>query len=731
MYGRPMRLTIAPFFGPAALILAFILGCNDSSTGPESATLARVDLVSGDGQTGVVAEQLPQALKAKLLDANGRVVSGQTVSFRVASGGGSMFSGVGVSNAEGLVQDFWTLGTSVTEPQRVEVRAVNPATGQPVVYATFTATARPAAAAALAKVTGDAQPGIVGSALSSQLAVRVTDRYANPVPAVSVAWNAAQGTVSPTAATSDAEGMTRVTWTLGTTAGAQTASAAVAGITPATFSATAAPAAIAAIIASSGTGQSAVVGTALAQPLIVRVADAFGNPVGGVTVGWTVVAGGGSLSASSSTSDASGLASVQLTLGTVAGTQRVRASVTGVQPLEITAVAQSGPVAQLQVVGGNDQTGVVNTRLPVPFAVKALDQYGNVVANAVVSWTIETGNGSVSPAQSSTGDDGVARSTMTVGTTEGFNSAMASTGLAQPVRFTARVILAQRWVPMSSPTSSNLNAIWGRSASDIFAVGDAGAIIHFDGSSWQTQSSGTSVSLGRVWGLPNGKVYATNNADVLLEYDGTRWSRVTMPTAPGQHHGITPNMWVNSPTAAVANVNDPYENGEQDSIMVWDGTIWTTAYRGVRSATSPWMAPTGQILVGQSEVGRPGLLFDGTTWRTGVWGGRTFNFAGASFNDVWVHGNRLAGCCTLKHFNGSYVDFEYPNDYNDLREPWFVSWEEIYLFNPRGVGGLHRLTPDDRTIGHDEGIDGTAIWGASATDLFVVGSGGTIYRRTP
>jgi hypothetical protein len=77
------------------------------------------------------------------------------------------------------------------------------------------------------------------------------------------------------------------------------------------------------------------------------------------------------------------------------------------------------------------------------------------------------------------------------------------------------------------------------------------------------------------------------------------------------------------------------------------------------------------------------------------------------------------------------VDYTYGTNYTDGRQPWFVSTSELYLFAAGGAPGLRRMTPDDSFDGHDEGIDGNAIWGASATDLFVVGSGGTIYRRTP
>jgi hypothetical protein len=44
---------------------------------------------------------------------------------------------------------------------------------------------------------------------------------------------------------------------------------------------------------------------------------------------------------------------------------------------------------------------------------------------------------------------------------------------------------------MSSGTIQNLYDIWGSSGSDVFVVGQAGTILHYDGSTWSPISSGT------------------------------------------------------------------------------------------------------------------------------------------------------------------------------------------------------------------------------------------------
>lgn len=83
------------------------------------------------------------------------------------------------------------------------------------------------------------------------------------------------------------------------------------------------------IVKTSGDAQQATLGTTLGAPLVVTVSDGHGVAVSGATVTWTVAAGNGSLSAASSTTDASGHASVHWTLdGTYLATSAT-ASTTG------------------------------------------------------------------------------------------------------------------------------------------------------------------------------------------------------------------------------------------------------------------------------------------------------------------------------------------------------------------------------------------------------------------
>ena len=82
----------------------------------------------------------------------------------------------------------------------------------------------------------------------------------------------------------------------------------------------------------------------------VQVTDASGNPVVGVTVTFTVTAGGGSVTGGSSPTGLGGIAQVtSWTLGTVAGSNTLDASVGSLAPVAFEAAAQAGPPAKLAI----------------------------------------------------------------------------------------------------------------------------------------------------------------------------------------------------------------------------------------------------------------------------------------------------------------------------------------------------------------------------------------------
>jgi hypothetical protein len=86
------------------------------------------------------------------------------------------------------------------------------------------------------------------------------------------------------------------------------------------------------------------------------------------------------------------------------------------------------------------------------------------------------------------------------------------------------------WTPSTSFGTKQLNAIWGSSNTDIFVVGNAGTIGHFDGGAWTAMTSPVPQNLNAVWGSSGSDVFVAGGAGVILHYDGTSWHRLTSGT---------------------------------------------------------------------------------------------------------------------------------------------------------------------------------------------------------
>lgn len=82
------------------------------------------------------------------------------------------------------------------------------------------------------------------------------------------------------------------------------------------------------------------------------------------------------------------------------------------------------------------------------------------------------------------------------------------------------------WSPVPDiPTVQTLNAVWINTPNDIFAVGDFGTILHFNGIGWNIQTTCTNSDLKDIWGFGGSDVYAAGFNGTILHYDGNKWNR--------------------------------------------------------------------------------------------------------------------------------------------------------------------------------------------------------------
>src|SRR5581483_3709303 len=211
-------------------------------------------------------------------------------------------------------------------------------------HGTASLTVTAGAATTLSVNGGNNQTATVNTTVGTDPSVLVTDQYGNPVGGVPVTFAVASGGGSLTGAnaTTDATGVASVgSWTLGTSAGANSLTASVSGLTSVTFDATGVSDVAANVAVSAGDGQTATVHTNVGTAPVALVTDQYGNPVAGVT--FSVASGGGSVTGASATTDASGLATVgSWKLGTAAGSNSLTAAVTGLTSATFHATGTAG-----------------------------------------------------------------------------------------------------------------------------------------------------------------------------------------------------------------------------------------------------------------------------------------------------------------------------------------------------------------------------------------------------
>ena len=102
----------------------------------------------------------------------------------------------------------------------------------------------------------------------------------------------------------------------------------------------------------SGDNQQGTPGAALERPFVVEVRDANGLAFEGVPVTFTVTAGGGTLSVTSTTTDENGRAQSTLSLGPDAGTNTVSVSAVGIEGLVTFNAISENPKFLLSIPSG-------------------------------------------------------------------------------------------------------------------------------------------------------------------------------------------------------------------------------------------------------------------------------------------------------------------------------------------------------------------------------------------
>ena len=93
--------------------------------------------------------------------------------------------------------------------------------------------------------------------------------------------------------------------------------------------------------------------------------------------------------------------------------------------------------AELVMLAGNTQSGVIGSELPNPIVIQVLDQRGKPVPGVAVNWEVEPWAGTIEPLAETTNESGAAHARWILGDVAGEASARATVGTLGSVEFTA------------------------------------------------------------------------------------------------------------------------------------------------------------------------------------------------------------------------------------------------------------------------------------------------------
>ena len=259
------------------------------------------------------------------------------------------------------------------------------------------------------------------------------------------------------------------------------------------------------------------------------------------------------------------------------------------------------------------------------------------------------------------------------------------------------------------PQGNNLNDVRGSGPDDVWAVGDTGIILHWDGTEWSDRPSGTRENLRGVWAAAPDDAWSVGDSGTVLHWDGASWSSVDDPVLDRSYQEV----W--------GTAGDDVWIGGRDRLQHWNGTGWSSAgiWVGFEGVAGIWGSGSADVWAATVD----GRLFrwDGASWAE-VSTPRPASFEelwGSGRDDVWAVGrtddwDRMPGPLIL-HWDGS---------------SWSVSHEE-----PGGarrgcmsVTGSARAMPGPvgRRALHWDGVAWTPVAGAppEVANLFGLWTGG-------
>jgi hypothetical protein len=260
------------------------------------------------------------------------------------------------------------------------------------------------------------------------------------------------------------------------------------------------------------------------------------------------------------------------------------------------------------------------------------------------------------------------------------------------------------WKQVGTGTTQRLRGVWGRSASQVWLVGDAGTILYWNGLGFAVQASGTTESLAGVWG-DGTVVWAVGERGTLLKWSAGSWSKVAIGTTSGLYA-----IWGSA-------ANDVWAVGEAGVACRFGGISWTCGREF--PATSTALAITG---TGRSNVWAFGTMSEAWQWNGSTWSARMKPAAPSTVLGATALGTSILAVgldgAGMLYDGTSWRPLSLGSATSSFAAAWASGASNAYVV---GSGGSILRFDGTAARPHSSGFTGTvsAMWGASERDVWV------------
>ncbi|MCB2209197.1 MAG: T9SS type A sorting domain-containing protein [Bacteroidetes bacterium] len=156
------------------------------------------------------------------------------------------------------------------------------------------------------------------------------------------------------------------------------------------------------------------------------------------------------------------------------------------------------------------------------------------------------------------------------------------------------------WTTSESGVTENISDIWFTSSTNGYAVGESGLVLHYDGSAWTPETAVTSEDLLGVYFLDENMGWAVGKAGAILAYNSGTWTQITT-----SHSGDLYDVYALSG-------DDIWVCGLPKIIGHFDGTDWSFETISNRDLYSIWFTDANNGWA----VGKGGRIvyYNGSEW---------------------------------------------------------------------------------------------------------------------